>query len=453
MKICVIGAGTYGSYIINSLQNKHPEAEITLFEVGSNQIKSEEEIGYLSKSMKAIYRGLAHGRFFGFGGTSTQWAGQLLTFSKNDFKEPSGFLNEIVDLNIKLKESVLKKFNIKNNYEEIKYPNGISLKTGVWLSFFSRNFYKHFKISKRKNLKIISDARVSHFQINSDNSVSKVFYYQGDIIQESVFDYYFLACGAFEASRVLMQSNVIKSNKVFFSDHIAKKIFKISKGSKIDGLDFAFQIINTSLITRRFVGEIDGVSYYAHPVFNNDFPFFQSLKELMFKRNFSVKAVLNLFKDIPQAMVFIYYVIIKKRIYVKDGEWFLFIDIENPTKTSYVELSDQKDEYGLLGLNVHYEVDERAINIYNHAYKQVKQILINSNTVFEDCFDEIQVDTCEDIYHPYGMFSDYDSVKKYFNEYPNMLVVNTGILPRAGGINPTGAVLPLIDEFIENYKF
>lgn len=453
MKICVIGAGTYGSYIINSLQNKYPEAEITLFEAGSKQIKSEEEIGYISKCQKAIYKGLTHGRFFGFGGTSAKWGGQLLTFSRNDFRDPIGFLKEIVDLNIKFKESILKKFNIKNNYEEIKYPNGISLKTGVWLSFFSRNFYKHFKIAKRNNIQIISDARVSHFQIKSDNSVNKVFFYKGDKIQESVFDYYFLACGAFEASRILLNSNVIQSNKIFFSDHIAKKIFKISKGSKIGEIDFAFQIINTSLITRRFIGEIEGFSYYAHPVFNNDFPFFQSLKELLFKKNFSIKAIVNLFKNIPQALVFIYSIIIKKRIYVKDGEWFLFIDIENPTKTSYVELSDQKDEYGLLGLNVHYEVDELAINIYNQAYKHVKQILINSNTVFEDCFDEIQVDTCEDIYHPYGMFSDYDSVKEYFNEYPNMLVVNTGILPRAGSINPTGAVLPLIDEFIENYNF
>jgi hypothetical protein len=33
-----------------------------------------------------------------------------------------------------------------------------------------------------------------------------------------------------------------------------------------------------------------------------------------------------------------------------------------------------------------------------------------------------------------------------------MLVVNTGILPRSGGINPTAALLPIIDEFI-NEKF
>jgi hypothetical protein len=33
-----------------------------------------------------------------------------------------------------------------------------------------------------------------------------------------------------------------------------------------------------------------------------------------------------------------------------------------------------------------------------------------------------------------------------------MLVVNTGILPRAGGINSTCAVFPLIEEFIDSLQ-
>ena len=34
MKIAVVGAGTYGSYIIDALLNKYPQADITLFDVG-----------------------------------------------------------------------------------------------------------------------------------------------------------------------------------------------------------------------------------------------------------------------------------------------------------------------------------------------------------------------------------------------------------------------------------
>ena len=52
------------------------------------------------------------------------------------------------------------------------------------------------------------------------------------------------------------------------------------------------------------------------------------------------------------------------------------------------------------------------------------------------------------------MQSNYDSAEDYFSTYGNMLVVTTGILPRIGGINPTAALFPVIDEFINNwFKF
>ena len=48
MNIAVLGAGTYGSYVINSLLKKNPEANITLFDVGDKSVKSEKETGALA---------------------------------------------------------------------------------------------------------------------------------------------------------------------------------------------------------------------------------------------------------------------------------------------------------------------------------------------------------------------------------------------------------------------
>ena len=50
------------------------------------------------------------------------------------------------------------------------------------------------------------------------------------------------------------------------------------------------------------------------------------------------------------------------------------------------------------------------------------------------------------------MFDDFEDIDDYFNKYKNMIIFNTGVLPRSGGINPTAALLPLIEEFI-NIKF
>ena len=63
--------------------------------------------------------------------------------------------------------------------------------------------------------------------------------------------------------------------------------------------------------------------------------------------------------------------------------------------------------------------------------------------------DEVHVEKCEDAYHPFGMFlSESKSLDDYFNHFSNMLVLNTGILPRTGGINSTASVFPLIEEYV-----
>ena len=114
MRIAVLGAGTYGSYVINSIIEKYPNAEITLFDVGDKSVKSEKEIGFYSSLKKAMYKGLTDGRYFGFGGASDKWGGQLLTYTGNDFKHSNDFMKEIINLDIKNKDKMLAKFKIEN---------------------------------------------------------------------------------------------------------------------------------------------------------------------------------------------------------------------------------------------------------------------------------------------------------------------------------------------------
>ncbi len=82
--ICILGAGTYGSYVANAISEKYPHFKILIIEVGNEHIKSEEEIGFLSVLKQGAYKGTNKGRFFGWGGTSSRWGGQLLFFSEND---------------------------------------------------------------------------------------------------------------------------------------------------------------------------------------------------------------------------------------------------------------------------------------------------------------------------------------------------------------------------------
>ena len=450
MKIAILGAGTYGSYIVDAVKRKYPQMDIVVFDVGDKKAKSEEEIGFLSSLKCLMYTGLTDGRWFGFGGSSAKWGGQLLTFTENDFAHPDTFMRDVVQCCAKYKESVLAKFKITNNYPERHVTDELFTKTGVWLSVFRRNFYHVFKVNRRKNVQVRKHCRVVRFESDNKKKIDAVVYLENGIEKRESFDYYFLTAGAFESARLMLSSDLGMENKINFSDHLGRRFFKIKKSTKIGNEDFVFRMKGTSLITKRLIGEIDNVSFYAHPVFNLNFPFFDSLKTLLFRREFSWSAIKNLFTDIPNAIGFAWTVLVKRRMFVLKNEWYIHIDIENPKNGSYVELSQQKDKWDVPGLNVYYEIGAEAENIYEKAKNIMIQYLQENNVHFEVLDEKIDVQKSEDTYHPYGMFK-FESMERYFSCYDNMLLVSTGVLSRSGGINPTAALLPVIDEFMNHY--
>lgn len=450
MEIAVLGAGTYGSYVINSLIQKYPNAHITLFDVGDKTVKNEKEIGFYSSLKKSIYKGLTDGRYFGFGGASAKWGGQLLTYTENDFKKPNKFMKEVIALDKKSKNEMLAKFKIKNDFPENHVSEELFTKTGVWLSALHRNFFYWFKINKRKQVNILSHCRVIKLNSQNGKDIEGVVYLENGIEKEKSFDFYFLTSGAFESARILLSSNLITKDKIYFSDHLSQKVFKIKKSTIIGKEDFVFRMRGTSLITKRMIGEVNNCSFYIHPVFNLQFPFFESVKEVLFKHHFQWKYIWNIFRDIPNVVGFAWAVLILRRMYVMNNEWFLYIDIENPTQESYITLSKEKDKFGIQGLDVYYNIGSEAVDIYQKATDIAINHLKNCNADYELLTEEINVQTCEDIYHPYGMFN-FQDIQEYFTRWNNMLVVTTGCLNRSGGINPTASLLPVIDEFINKF--
>ncbi len=449
MKIAVLGAGTYGSYVINSLINKYPHAEITLFDVGDKHVKSEEEIGYFSLLKRAMYKGLTDGRYFGFGGASDKWGGQLLTYTDNDFVHPDGFMQDVIRIDKQRKNEMLAKFKIENTYPENRVSEHLFTKTGVWLSALHRNFFHWFKINKRKQVNIFSHCRVVKLNSKNGKYIDSVVFIENGVEKIKTFDYYFLTAGAFESVRILLSSGLTKNDEIHFSDHLSMKVFKINNSTKIGDEDFVFRMRGTSLITKRLIGEVGNCSFYVHPVFNLKFPFFLCLKEVLFKHHFEFGYIWTALKDIPHCIGFAWAVLVLRRMYVMNNEWFLYIDIENPSKDSYVKLSKKLDNFGVQGLDVFYQVDKEAESVFESAKSIAIHHLNTCGVDYKILAEKINVQTCEDIYHPYGMF-DFTDLEDYYSRWENMLVITTGCLSRSGGINPTGSLLPVVDDFIEN---
>ena len=451
----VIGSGAYGSYAIQRLSETNNPPAISLYEVGDGKIKDETAIGFSSNIVGANYTALQKGRYFGLGGATVKWGGQILLFTHNDFKNPSQFMADIVSLNEKYHDKIFARFGFKDDAPEKIKSYGMFTKTGIWLGYFSRNLFKTFGVAKKKNVRILTNVRVTRLIVspNDHKTIMGIEYMRRDgKVKHAFHDRYFLCAGAFESNRILMYSGMTNGGSVHFSDQISQAVFDMKRSLVIDGEDYQFGVRGTSLVTKRLVGEIDDVSFFAHPNYNNNFPFFQGLKEIMFqgKRNF--KIIWSVLRDLPSVLGFAWSVFVKHKVFVYKGEWNIGIDIENKSEDSNVRLSQKKDDWGLPSLDVDFKVGNCSQHVLEASKNKVRTYLDDADADYTEIEDDIHVEKCEDVYHPYGMaMSDSKDLNDYFTRYPNLLIVNTGVLPRAGGLNTTAACFPLIEEYVERF--
>lgn len=444
----VLGAGTYGSYVSNLLSIVYPHENITLFDVGDEHLKTEDEIGYLSHIVGSPYEGLQKARFFGFGGASVKWGGQMLTFTENDFANPTQFVQDIVALNKKWKDVVLAKFGLENKVPEVRINEHLFTKTGVWLSYFHRNLFKHFDIIKNKKIHIKPNSRVTKI-IENNGRITGIEYICKREKKTACFDQYFLTTGAFESCRLLIDSGLAKEKDMMpFSDHLSQRAFKVTSGIKMGNEDFRFRVQGASLETKRFVGEVDGYSFYSQPICNEDFPFFKDLKKLLFGHKVKLGIIMNIIKNIPSCIAFAWYMIVKKQMYVYNDEFYLQIDIEAPHESGKILMNNEADKFGERSIDVDLQILPKTGELFTKARTYVKDFLDANNVKYIELPFSTSAEKYEDVYHPFGMFCNFKNVNDYFEHFDNMLVVNTGVLPRAGGINSTCAVMPLVEEYV-----
>lgn len=157
-KICIIGCGTYGAYLIKRLSEQFGQTvEITVVEMGNETIKNESEIGIEAES--GVARAAQQGRYFGLGGTSARWGGQVLFFDERDNPTGDKDWQTIVEINNRYRRQVLQ--NILGNVPKIDalmHDTGDE-KTGVWLKYTKRNLFKALDKNLLTTVNIIKNRR------------------------------------------------------------------------------------------------------------------------------------------------------------------------------------------------------------------------------------------------------------------------------------------------------
>lgn len=84
------------------------------------------------------------------------------------------------------------------------------------------------------------------------------------------------------------------------------------------------------------------------------------------------------------------------------------------------------------------------------AKEMVRNLLLESGLEFEEMHTGGDGTKPEDTYHPYNLYAGLGQIgfEKKYHPMTNLYVFHTGLLPRAGGINPTASLFCLIEQHL-----
>jgi hypothetical protein len=465
-KVCIIGCGTYGSYLLKRLIQLYKEKlEITVIEIGNEKIKSEEEIGIRSESR--VSNVAKYGRYFGLGGTSARWGGQILFFDERDNLAGDLTWKEIIKVNQQYEKDVLRNL-LNTQITKTPNQNEKDIKTGIWLKYKRRNMYRQITKSELNGVKIIKGLRVVDFILNGSIIDAVICKSEKGELTTVKADIFYITTGAIESCRLLMYFNqkyhILKETDIgkHFGDHLSVELFKIINSKPIlKGVNFLPTLKNGSLITKRIiVYSKDGRIGYLHPIFNKDVKVFTSIKNLLFgkqKADFKIK---DIFQGLEFLFRFSCSVFFLKKLYAHRNNWSLQLDIEQPfPNNNTLTLSDDLDNYGEKIVQINWKISDQDTQAMIEIQKSTVKLLEENGLKFIPVFDpKVTANKIEDIYHPVGILRmggddraviDFNSRVKNVR---NLFHFSTGLFPSAKSINPTAAAFCFIEKHLNDFE-
>ncbi len=462
-QICIIGCGTFGSYLAKRLLEKWGDGiALTVIEIGNRKIQDESQIGL--RSISEHSKVSKEGRYFGFGGTSARWGAQILFFDDRDNPKDEPVWREIVRINDRHKSTVMEKLlgdSAKINLNE----KDSNIKTGIWLKYAKRNMFNRLSRSELKNIQLLPDQRVTGFQLVDGQIYSVHCKSKEGLEQEVGADIFYLTAGALESCRLLLvlseQTGILRGADLGknFGDHISTELFIVQNARPVlNGVDFTPLLHRGSLITRRIIATTtDGASGFVHTVFNKDISAFKFLKELMFGKRTTTVTFGELLSGVAFLFRFAFHLLFKKNLYVDKNRWSLQLDMEQPIpNANRLRLSEQKDAYGEAALQIDWNISENDRKAIEEIRSQAEQMLQKNGLSYQALYNPASTDNkVEDVYHPVGCLRvgfDDKAVVRFdgqVNGIANLYHFSTGIFPSAKSINPSAAVMCHIEEHLE----
>ena len=465
-KVCIIGCGTYGSYLIRRLTEKLGEGvQITAIEIGDAHIKNEKEMGVEAESLYAAAS--FRGRYFGLGGTSARWGGQVLFFDERDNPNKDPNWNDIIAINQQYRKTVLNNL-LGSVTAKMDDPGEVKqdVKTGIWLKYSKRNIFKQLDRKTTQSIEVLKNLRVVDFVFQGDTIKAVVCRDKGGNENTIEADVFYLTAGAIESCRLLLDIDqrhaFLPANDLgkHYGDHLSVELFRV-KGRRpiLGGQDFLPRLYKGSLITKRIVVRSQsGRIGFAHFIYNKEVKVFSSIKKALF----GVRQIDFNAHDVLDGFVFLvkfgFSVFFLKKMYAHHNNWSLQLEIEQAFPNgNEIGLSDKVDQYGVAAAKLDWEVSEDDRHTIAEIKSDLARRLEKEGIPYEDVYDsDLGATKIEDVYHPAGfirMGNDGQAVLDLDGKVKgvaNLYHFSTAMFPSAKSTSPTAAGFCFVEHHLDS---
>jgi choline dehydrogenase-like flavoprotein len=503
-EICVIGAGIAGLLLSEKLAGYG--FRVHLLEAGGIDLEQRSQDLYKSEMRGVFHRGTTEGRFRTFGGASTRWGGQVLSYpeevfqnrellghigwpiSESDIRAYYPEIFKIMGVNdLPFTDEFLERFGTR---EALHSPD-VRIRFSKFAPFPKRN------LAETVGKQCLASDRITVFF--HANAVSVDLDQKGDEIKSvTVRNYqgvqysfkareYIICTGTIEASRLLLSSTSIHPCGVgnltdqvgrYFHDHVTARALLIGEQSKaIFSKYFSpYYVKNTlhspkleatvSLQKRLNLPEIMA-QFFIHEPNDNEFALLRRTLVDLQRREISFKTVgqLPLFLSGAAQMAFALKIRGRRIISRRAGITLNIETEQKPRSDSRIQISDEVNCLGIPKTIVDWKISEEegeAMRRYASAVDQFLRSLGMTQLEWNPGpLDDSQtwIQAGGDILHPMGgtrmgTSPDNSVVDKNLRVHGvnNLFVASCSVFPSGGSSNPTFTMMALARRLADFLK-
>ena len=491
--ICIIGAGAAGIYL--ALQLASQGKSVVLIEAGPTSAVNARSVGFMPSFVGDEYAGAITGRYFGLGGTTSRWGGNLVPHTSYDVRDDvySSVWGRIASCVKEQSPAVLARFGYTKDamfeqyaieklgsVADVLAKAGLDVQASLMLPFSQKNLLNLLHQTSRSNCqpRIFYNAVAKDWILSNDgkrdNSVRNLLAVSRNGNKLSVnADKYILAAGAIESARILLEIDQSTFQQVlpkdsspgcFLADHLSLTIADVAlvdlkKASRLFGPHFEGNWMRGMRFLKKEINS-NSPRAFAHFEFQNESAGFVIAREVLQAvqgHSFPAITVKSLIAGVGDLARLGYYRYIKSRLYIPENTPVnLQLDIEQyPRIENNISLSDENDEYGRRKAVIKWKISSADLGGIECVTNQFLSLWPGKKAGLPDLIPrELNADSRKpyDAYHPVGtcrMGENKEAVVDFnlkVHGLGNMWVVSTGVLPSAGTANPTFTMLCLANK-------